>query len=318
MTHTVLVDVAIGLVLMYFLLSTFAMAINELLAKLFDTRAKDLEQTLSKLLDGSTQSEAKSPQSNTTTLVERLYHNPIVAGLASARLRSDSRVKSVRVSYMRSDSFAEALLDTLGEGVQTVEAIENGIRDLPEGKGKEILKRGLAEAGQDIQRFRERTAALFDDAMERLSGAYKRKQQLWAFLVGAVLALLVNADTTMMIHRLQAEPALRQASVSAAQQKVAQDNCKGTTDVISCLERELVRSDMLGWDLASYGTDRGLPPEDTSIGGWLYWLLLKSLGIFFTAIAVSFGAPFWFDLLGKLPGVTIRSTGTPPKDGQRR
>jgi hypothetical protein len=43
---------------------------------------------------------------------------------------------------------------------------------------------------------------------------------------------------------------------------------------------------------------------------WLRWLGLKLLGCLMTALAVSLGAPFWFDSLGRL--VNLRATGARP------
>jgi hypothetical protein len=43
---------------------------------------------------------------------------------------------------------------------------------------------------------------------------------------------------------------------------------------------------------------------------WLRWLVFKFLGCLMTALAISLGAPFWFDLLGRL--VNLRATGAKP------
>ena len=40
-------------------------------------------------------------------------------------------------------------------------------------------------------------------------------------------------------------------------------------------------------------------------------ILSKLLGLLFTAAAVSLGAPFWFDFLGRI--VNLRLTGQPPQ-----
>ncbi len=57
----------------------------------------------------------------------------------------------------------------------------------------------------------------------------------------------------------------------------------------------------LGWDFAGGAQD--LP------GGWEAWFG-KAIGLLLTAAAVSLGAPFWFDLLGKV--ARLRATGAPP------
>ena len=50
-----------------------------------------------------------------------------------------------------------------------------------------------------------------------------------------------------------------------------------------------------------------------TFGAWLLWLLSHRLaGWLMTAIAVSLGAPFWFEILNKL--IKMRSTGDSPRD----
>jgi hypothetical protein len=44
-------------------------------------------------------------------------------------------------------------------------------------------------------------------------------------------------------------------------------------------------------------------------GGWVYQLYWHWLGWLITALAVSLGAPFWFDMLNKL--IVVRSTVKP-------
>jgi hypothetical protein len=46
-----------------------------------------------------------------------------------------------------------------------------------------------------------------------------------------------------------------------------------------------------------------------------WWWILKVLGLAFTAIAASLGAPFWFDLLNKF--ITVRSTGKAPEEAPK-
>jgi hypothetical protein len=58
---------------------------------------------------------------------------------------------------------------------------------------------------------------------------------------------------------------------------------------------ELIRAFPIGW---------GELPEGG--GGWL----LKILGCLWTGLALSLGAPFWFDLLQKF--VNLRAAGTKP------
>ncbi len=61
------------------------------------------------------------------------------------------------------------------------------------------------------------------------------------------------------------------------------------------------------WHWSAMGTHPG------ALGSWVLWLLAHRLaGWLLTAIAVSLGAPFWFEMLNKL--IKIRSTGESPRD----
>jgi hypothetical protein len=68
----------------------------------------------------------------------------------------------------------------------------------------------------------------------------------------------------------------------------------------------------IGWDLASGITKdpiRGVPHQGDGERNALSWLLMKLFGLFLTGLAISQGAPFWFDLLNKF--MVIRSTVKP-------
>jgi hypothetical protein len=63
----------------------------------------------------------------------------------------------------------------------------------------------------------------FNNSMDRLSGWYKRKSQLAAFIVGLVLAMLLNVDSITLSTTLWREPTLRQAIVAQAQAYVKEN-----------------------------------------------------------------------------------------------
>jgi hypothetical protein len=71
-------------------------------------------------------------------------------------------------------------------------------------------ERALALARTNVETW-------FNDSMDRLTGAYKRKTQLIAFFIGILLALLLNVDSIILATTLWREPTLRQAIVAQAQ-----------------------------------------------------------------------------------------------------
>jgi hypothetical protein len=83
-----------------------------------------------------------------------------------------------------------------------------------------VLRSGEAyalQAEQSIATARISIENWFNDAMDRLSGTYKRKAQLASFFIGLILALLLNVDSILAATNLWREPTLRQAIVAEAQ-----------------------------------------------------------------------------------------------------
>ena len=72
-------------------------------------------------------------------------------------------------------------------------------------------------ADQVVATARLNLETWFNDAMDRLSGTYKRKAQLMAFIIGVILALILNVDSISVATSLWREPTLRQAIIAQAQ-----------------------------------------------------------------------------------------------------
>jgi hypothetical protein len=56
------------------------------------------------------------------------------------------------------------------------------------------------------------------------------------------------------------------------------------------------------------------PPDSRLVGSGSIWWLLKFVGLAITALAISQGAPFWFDLLQKV--MNLRLAGDAPNEKQ--
>jgi hypothetical protein len=140
----------------------------------------------------------------------------------------------------------------------------------------------------------------FDEVMERSSAYFSRATKWRLFFIGLILAACLNADTIQIYQTLAADPELREKVVQAAERIAATDtlpqvtrdsslrNVLGSTQHFLSTQLDALDSPLgLGWN--STQTQQTLP-------GWL----IKLAGFLLTGIAVTFGAPFWFDLLKKL------------------
>jgi hypothetical protein len=203
----------------------------------------------------------------------------------------------------------------------------------------------ILRADQLVATTRVNLESWFNDAMDRLSGTYKRKAQVTAFIIGLILALLLNVDSISVATSLWREPTLRQAIIAQAQSYTLPAASQGSTATVSPLQNILALETQLqalnipfGWTFASFNTAGhqcsllpikagqiwGIPSRDSQaqpvclrfsnlppdIISWL----IKLLGMLMTAAAAAQGAPFWFDILGKL--VNVRGTGTNPSEQQ--
>jgi hypothetical protein len=287
-------DVLVGLFFLYFLLSIVCSAVQESIAQVFNLRADTLEQGVRNLLGDE-------------GLTERFFRNPRVKALSKPPgvLRRASGP-----SYIPSRVFALTLLDSLfppgedeGRDLFALARARLEEDDVP-GRVKTLLRDALEHAGEERDRFRGELERSFDQAMDRVSGWYKRRAQLILFVVALVTVGFMNADTFSIAQRLWKDDALRAAvaAQTASTTSAASQNCAGTSAEDSPQKRAAKCVD----DVEQLGLPLGWTSV-TSPHGW--GILGKIGGLLVTAFALSLGAPFWFDLLGKF--MVVRSTVKP-------
>jgi hypothetical protein len=165
----------------------------------------------------------------------------------------------------------------------------------------DALRKPLAvfvrDATGDLERFRGNLERWFDDAMDRVSGFYKRKVQLAVLAYAILVTAALNIDSVAFATRLWTDDLVRSAAVAAAERQQ-----QGQDPSATRLLEEVRGLDLpLGWSAADPLRD---PPS--GLAGWL----LKLLGLAVTVLALTLGAPFWFDVLSRV--ARLRSTGPPP------
>jgi hypothetical protein len=167
---------------------------------------------------------------------------------------------------------------------------------------------------EGVTLLRQGIEGAFDSSMERASGVYRRNAKGVALLIGFIIAAATNADAFHMINRLSKDSALRDTIIQNAGEIIIQNrNTLGYVDI------ETLRTQT---DDAL--TDIALPIgwTDANLERQINWTTKKQknfpiLRIFtlipgwiISGIAIGMGAPFWFDLLGKI--INVRNTGKAP------
>lgn len=299
MLGSVALEVAVGLAYVYLLLSLICLVLNEWVAGVFALRARTLKVALGNLLDDP----------GATGLVGKLYGHPLLQGLSRAGARLPS--------YIPSGIFATALLDIVAPtdpaaGPRSVQQIRDSVSKLPPGRVRDALLPLIDHSENDLTRARLNIESWFNDAMDRASGWYKRMVHTIVLCLAIGVTILFNADTFAIANGLGRNPVLL-ASVAVAAQTAAKQPLPtagqpAETRVVDFQSALRALQLPLGWSRGP-GDPRAVP---TDFWGWVG----KLLGLLFTAVAVSLGAPFWFDFLGKL--VNLRAAGPRPAGPSQR
>ncbi|HYW19469.1 MAG TPA: hypothetical protein VE956_09180 [Nodularia sp. (in: cyanobacteria)] len=173
------------------------------------------------------------------------------------------------------------------------------------------LKAKTTEEG--IYILQQEIEQTFDKSMERAAGVYRRNAKGVALLIGFSIAVLANADAFHIVSRLSKDSSVRIAIVNNAGQIVERNKLDSSENLAKLKkETEEVLADIalpIGWN--AINLEQQIDWHPSKIYDFSIWKFLTMIfGWFVSGIAISMGAPFWFDLLGKV--VNVRNTGKAP------
>lgn len=318
--HTV--DTLVVLIAVFWAGASACSFINEIIAGAVQARGNTLYRGLVDLVCGA------------RDFVDDLYRHPLIYSSpstvtppygAATNFWSFLGAESNWPSYIDARSFSDAFWQTLQNNVavQSGEAVAVGtavattppqlLADLrtrvaaidPKTPGigalTKTLASFLAEAGDDYERLLSLTDDWFNRQMDRISGWYRRMAQ-WILLAFALLfAFGLNIDTIHIVAFFQTETAI----ASQLSENIAASY--GSAKTASSTQSQP------GAQGAS-ALDQALSTEDLPLAVFLNPAARRSptsiLGDLITAIAFAMGAPFWFDLLGKV--INVRMAGAKP------
>ena len=354
MFGSAIIDIAIGVVFVFLLVSVIASTVNEIILSFLNMRGKELLTGLQTLLDDT----------DASGLVKKLYNHGQIFGLFQGAF--DPKKAGNLPSYIPSQNFVMAFLDIIpaaaqlstsgqqkamamtaamnapvvagtpvagapggGAPVQAPTPPANSSGDAALFATLWVAAQKLAEdpktdkvgkpliamleaAGNDAGKLKKSLVDWYNSAMDRVSGWYKYRTQKILFVVGLVLAVAMNIDAINILKQLSKDSTLRQSIVAAAgsaKQPVASGDTEPLKTQIQDAKTEVM-------DVSNLGIPIGWShvPDVLKTGAWHWHYLNILLGWFVTALAVSLGAPFWFDMLNKI--MVVRSTVKPHEKSQ--
>ena len=312
--NSITLDVMIGLAFVYLLLSLLCTTVNEWLAGWLKLRSKTLTSAIKQLLDTQ-----PGPGGDANWFLQKFYEHPLIASM----LTPGTSAGSGHPSYLPSRTFATAVMDIVTAqkpGMLQFSDLEKGISALPEGDVRKALLALIQDSRGDLAQAQKNIETWFDDTMDRASGWYKRRIQLVTIIIAVFLTGLTNADTLNIVRTLWNNPTQRALLVQQAQKRADEAKESSSTNETVSVEYKNKNKPLEPTVIRKPSKD-----ELRALGGVLGWQTSdpaaeinwaeRLLGWFLTIVAISLGAPFWFDVMNKFIG--IRNAGAKPKTSEQ-
>ncbi|HEX5149923.1 MAG TPA: hypothetical protein VFW07_00665 [Parafilimonas sp.] len=332
-----ILDLVVGMIFIYFLLSIICSSVVEIMLTVAKARAKLLEEWLVGIFDEKTKvgSEIK-------TVGESILDHCAVTALSG---------KGKSPSYIDAKNFTSALLEKITFDPNNPNSIATDldtfihkIEQTPflslelkrvflnyAYEARDRYQTMITKTVSDLEIFRSKIENWYDTSMDRVTGSLKTKySRPFTMIVAIVTAILLNADSINIAKYLYSDPDLRakvaeqaySAVDSSAQKFTArldsmrsanpqtvqeleatlQQGINNISDAKATLQLNLP----FGWNTAYFKTL--FPPGNFWEG--ILGILAKITGLAATVFAMMMGAPFWFDLLNKVSN--LRGTGNKP------
>lgn len=328
-----ILEVAIGLVFIWLVLSIAALEIQNVISAALDWRANRLARSIYGMLKDE-------------RFVALFYAHPLIMELAPKELNGETKkdqhgafklpeqIPSATFAKVACELMLNAGKDQPLPDSLSLDGMKASVKELLQknpnlGQVNQYLMPRIDNAADTVEtvltRYRQNAAEWFDNVMTQASSAYKLNAQKWSLIIGFVVALTLNIDTLQVAQDLWRDPAQRAIIVAQAQAAAEQNQppenafaaaqnlnfpIGWTTtrlDTTAC-----TALDMIDWRLVfkSAGECRAVTslPAFNNVWGWL----VKIFGYLLSAVFAAQGAPFWFDILRKLVGA--RQATAPKED----
>lgn len=331
-----ILDLVIGMIFIYFLLSIICSSAVEMILTGLRVRAKVLQEWVCTIFD----TKIKKTDGTETTLGQEIIDHCAVTVLSK---------KGGPPSYIDAKNFTSALLERITYDPANPKSIATNIDDIIAALNKTTvlsieLQRallGYAYEAKDtyaalskktiseVEYFRYKVEHWYDTSMDRVSGILKIKYARPFTLAVAILtAGFLNADSisiakflyrnpdaradlanraynaakdTVYMSRLTAIQKANRDSATIATIEQVKTDIKKSMDNINEANAALETSIPLGWSRNELQRDGKYSPS----------LVFKKItGLAATILAIFMGTPFWFDLLNKI--TNLRGTGPKP------
>jgi hypothetical protein len=322
-----ILEVAIGLVFVWLVISVATMEVQNRVSIWLDLRAEHLEKSILSMLKDE-------------TLVRKFYEHPLVIELApkdsSGNPIRDKTGAIKRPGYIPNATFSAVACEVIMNAGKEGEDVPLDTMSISEMKAS---MKALAEKNPNLARlnhyllpkmekttddmeaklaeYRKNAEGWFNDVMSQASNWYKIHSQWMAFWIGLAIAIIMNIDTINVAQKLWQEPTARAVIVAQAQaeaqndepgESVSFDTARSlnfpagwTTTALETTSCRLIS--IIDYRIVIHSAGECLAVTSLPALNNIWGILVKFFGYFLSAAAAAQGAPFWFDILRKLVGI---------------
>jgi hypothetical protein len=288
MSFPQILEVVIGLVLVYYVLGAIVSTITQIINESLETRGVALESYLKKIAGDKTVDLTNLPQVRALRPIRYAnWWNVFGAGT------EEKRVEKIPVNTLVS-----AFFDLGGLSCKDSfppDELMATLNQLPESEAKQAMLHWAGQGVTKLDDLRDRASAYFDGILFQAQATFKARARSIVIILSLLVTLILGTDTVQIAKDLWNDAGLRAA---VAQQALAvtapQGDIQNPNNLLPNLGTLLPLR--FGW-WQTQGFAAG-----TTTPNMLSFVALKILGLLLTAIAVSQGSSFWYDVLKKLTG----------------
>lgn len=265
-------DVFIGLVTIYIVLALTVSALTEIISRLVGLRSIGLKSGIRSILQGP-------DASGSADETKRFWNSGVIKSVTDG----DPSPNSLDPLTFATATLATTGLDLRGGAGEPSKMIADAPID---SHLKSVL---TALADRSMARGTTLDAELaqhFDATMQKISRWYRHWTQAIAFALAVVFSIYINANTLDLLHQLTAHPEARLelAKIESSLSANPADHARAMSNLRDL--DAIVTGDALG--------SKTLRLE------FVRDPIHSIVGLLITILAVSLGAPFWFDVLGRI------------------
>ena len=293
-------EVAVGLIVVYYVLGSIVSTITQWINEVLESRGKALEQYLVKLVGEHKENK----------YLNDLVNLPQLQALRPIRYKGffsifSSATEPKKLEKIPVSTLVDAYFDIVGltskkeiDLLQLAELIDK----LPDSEGKKAFINWINQGVTNIADLRTRTTTYFNGMMEQAAATFRARARSFVIMLSIGITVLFGTDSIQLAKALWMNVELRAIATAQANAVVAREGANvDLTELINSLGAFSIK---IGW----WQTQQFPPNSDW--GAWALFILLKAVGLGITAIAVSQGASFWYDLLKKIVSPTKGAGGS--------